>query len=431
MPESNISVNEWSPVKKQAIRFLSIFLLLYILVNPNDVVPYFHIIQRFTRQPFYHLVNWLSDTLLHIPNSLSNSIHTSTDTTFNYLVVLFAIVFAGLGSVVWLFVGKKSLNYNKLNEILFIILRYYLGITWIAYATLKVIHLQFPELTPITLLHTYGESPPRELAWNFMGYSTGFNYFVGMSEYVIGILLFFRRTYTLGNLIAIGALINILAFNYYFDDNVKLLSTILMVMSLLLLSKDIKPLINFFFRSKEVSIETTRFYTFNTKSKNLIFIVLKYGLILFVIFFDLYTFSARAKQLGYMGKKPSLYGAYEVRTFIVNKDTLKPITTDTLRWNKLIVSLAGKAAVIRMNNDIHYFVINTDTAKRTIKLTGRTDTANKYLFTYDLKDSVLLINGKHYHDSLRVQLKQMNLDSLPLLKHKFHWVIEHQKQLER
>jgi hypothetical protein len=264
-----------------------------------------------------------------------------------------------------------------------------------------------------------------------MGHSTGFNYFVGISEYIIGILLFFRRTYIIGNLIAIGALINILAFNYYFDDNVKLLSTMLMVMSLFLLSKDIKPLINFFFRSKEVSIETKRFYTFNTKSKNLLFIVLKYGLILFVIFFDLHTFSARAKQLGYIGKKPALYGAYEVNTFIINKDTLKPLTTDTIRWNKLIISLAGKAALIRMNNDMRYFVINTDTTKKTIQLIAKNDTANKYLFTYDLKDSVLLINGKHYHDSLQVQLKQMNLDSLPLSKHKFHWVIEHQKQLER
>ncbi len=430
MPEANISVNEWSLAKKQGFRFSFIFLTLYILVNPNDVVPYFHYIQRFTRQPFYHLVNWLSGALFHLPDTLSNSVHTSTDTTFNYLVVLFTIVFACLGSVIWLFVDKKPSNYNKLSEILFVSLRYYLGITWIAYATLKVIHLQFPELTPITLFHTYGESLPRELAWNFMGYSTGFNYFVGISEYIIGILLFFRRTYTLGNLIAIGALINILAFNFYFDDNVKLLSIMLMVMSLFLLSQDAKPLINVLFRGKAASIETSRFYSFDTKRKN-VFNVLKCVLIVIVIFFDLHTFSARAKQLGYIGKKPTLYGVYDVQTFIIYKDTLKPLTTDTFRWNKLVVSLPGKAAVVQMNNDMQYFVINTDSAKRTIQLVGKTDTGNKYLFTYDLKDSLLSLHGKHLNDSLQIQLKQVNLDSLPLLKHKFHWVIEHQKQLER
>jgi len=426
MPESNISVNEWSPAKKQAFRFSFISLSLYILVNPNDVVPYFHYIQRFTRQPFYHLVNWLSGALFHLPNTLSNSVHTSTDTTFNYLVVLFTIVFAIIGSAIWLFADRESSNYNKLNEILFVILRYYLGITWIAYATLKIIHLQFPELTPVTLLHSYGESSPRELAWNFMGYSTGFNYFVGISEYIIGILLFFRRTYTLGNLIAIGALINILAFNFYFDDNVKLLSIMLMVMSLFLLSKDIRPLTYVLFRGKTASIETSGFYSFDTKKRNL-FNVLKCILILIVIFFDLHTFSARAKQLGYIGKKPSLYGVYDVKAFIINKDTI----TDTIRWNKLVVSLPGKAAVVRMNNAMRYFVINTDTTKKTILLTAKYDTVNKYVFNYDLKDSVLSLHGKHLNDSLQIKLKQVNLDSLPLLKHKFHWVIEHQKQLER
>ena len=431
MPETNISVNEWSPVKKQAFRFLFIFLSLYILVNPNDVAPYFYIVQRFTRQPFYHLVNWLSGALLHIPNALPNSYHTSTDTAFSYLVVLFTVCIACIGSVIWLFADRKSVNYNRLSDILFAVLRYYLGITWIAYATLKFIHLQFPELTPITLSHTYGESSPRELAWNFMGYSTGFSYFIGFSEYIIGILLFFRRTYTLGNLIAIGALINILAFNYYFDDNVKLLSTMLMIMSLFLLSKDIKPLIDFFFRGKTASTETTRFYSFNTKRKNVIFNILKYGLIVFVIFFDLHVFSARARQLGYMGKKPPLYGLYNVKTFIINKDTLTPFTTDTFRWNKFVVSLPGKAAIILMNDNMQYFNINTDTIKKTIRLTAKNDTTNKYVFAYNLKDGELFIKGKHYNDSLQMQLKQINLDSLPLLKHKFHWIIERQKQLDR
>lgn len=430
MAESNISVNEWSPGKKQAFRFSFIFLLLYILVNPNDVVPYFYNIQRFTKGPFNLVVGWLSGILFHIPKALSKFNHTSTDTTFNYLIVLFTICFACLGSLIWFLADKKSLNYNRLHEVLFVVLRYYLGTTWIAYATLKVIHLQFPELTPITLLHTYGESLPRELAWNFMGYSTGFSFFVGISEYVIGISLFFRRTYTLGNLIGIGALINVLAFNYCFDDNVKLLSTMLMVMSLFLLSKDIKPLITFFFRGKPASIETIRFYGLNAQ-KILLLNILKCGLIFFVIFLDLHAFSARAKQMGYMGKKPPLYGAYDVQTFIVNRDTVKPLTTDTFRWNKLLVSLPGKAAIILMDNNMRYFTIKIDTAKKTMQLAGKSDTSNKYMLTYDLKDGVLIAGGKHLDDSLQMQLKQVNLDSLPLLKHKFHWVIEHQKQLDR
>jgi hypothetical protein len=150
-----------------------------------------------------------------------------------------------------------------------------------------------------------------------------------------------------------------------------------------------------------------------------------------VILFDLHTFSARAKQLGYMGKKPPLYGIYDVKTFVLNRDTLKPLNTDTIRWNKLAVSLPGKAAIMLMDNNMRYFSIQTDTVKKTIKLMAKNDTANKYIFTYTLKDSTLSVQGKHLNDSLQIQLKQVNLDNLPLLRHKFHWVIEHQKQLDR
>jgi hypothetical protein len=200
---------------------------------------------------------------------------------------------------------------------------------------------------------------------------------------------------------------------------------------LFLLSKDIKPLFNFLFMGKAASIDGVHFYSLNTKRKNVLLNVLKCGLIIFLIFFDLHTYSVKAKQLGYMDKKPPLYGLYDVKTFIINKDTLKPLTTDTFRWNKLVVSLPGKAAIIMMNDNMRYFNINTDTIRKAIQLTAKNDTFNKYVFTYDLKDSVLSIGGKHHNDSLQMQLKQINLDSLPLLKHKFHWVIEHQKQLER
>jgi hypothetical protein len=98
MPESNVSVDEWSPAQKQAFRFSFIFLLLYTLVKPDEVFPYLYIIQRFTRQPFHQFVNWLSGAFLNFSNTLSNSPHTSTDTTFNHLVVLFTLCIACIGS---------------------------------------------------------------------------------------------------------------------------------------------------------------------------------------------------------------------------------------------------------------------------------------------------------------------------------------------
>ncbi|HTD41273.1 MAG TPA: hypothetical protein VK671_11680 [Mucilaginibacter sp.] len=432
MPESALPLNEWSPGKKQVFRFFFIFLLFYILINPNDVIPYFSLVQKLFRQPCYSLVAWLSDVFLRIDIPAMDRYHTATDTTLNYLVVLFTVCVACIGSVIWMFIDKKSANYDKLNAVLVLILRYYLGITWIAYGTLKLIHLQFPELTPITLFHTYGDSLPRELAWSFMGYSTGFNYFMGIAEYILGISLFFRRTYTLGNLIAIGALVNILAFNYFFDDNVKLLSTMLMIMSLFLLSKDARRLSTFFFFGKIATLEEVSSRQLKTGLGNNALLVLKYALIICLIFFDIRSFSIKKKQFGYGVDKPPLYGVYDVKTFIVNKDTLKPLTTDTTRWEKLIVSsIPGKAGIMLMNNNIRYFVFKPDTLNKTIQLIAEKDTSNRYTFTYSLKDSVLSLKGRCRKDTLQIQVQQFDLSKLPLVNHKFHWIIDHQNRLKR
>ena len=145
MPEANFFINEWSPGKKQIFRFSFIFLLLFILINPNNVIPYFSFVQKFTRWPYYHLVNWFGSTFFNIPGTLSNTSHPATDTVSNYLIVLFTICTAVIGSVFWGLVDRKSPNYSKINEALIITLRYYLGLTWITYATLKIVHLQFPE----------------------------------------------------------------------------------------------------------------------------------------------------------------------------------------------------------------------------------------------------------------------------------------------
>ena len=432
MPQSNLAINEWSTGKRQVFRFFFIFLLLYILVNPNDVIPYFSLVQRLFRQPCYHLVVWLAGFFLKIKIPEKDLYHTATDTTFNYLVVLFSACVACLGSIIWWFTDKKSTNYSKLNAALILILRYYLAITWIAYGSLKFIHLQFPELTPIMLFHTYGNSLPRELAWNFMGYSSGFNYFMGIVEYIVGIALLFRRTSTFGNLLAIGALANILAFNYFFDDNVKLLSTMLALMSLFLLSEDARRLTDFFFFGKTVALNATERMQDNKGSGNITLPILKCAAVICLIAFDLHSFSIKKNQFGYGLTKPPLYGVYDVKTFIINRDTPGHLTADTTRWSKLLVSsIPGKAAIERVNNKLSYFVFKADTLNNSIQLIADNDTSNRYTLNYALKGDVLYLDGKHHNDSIRVRLQRFALNSLPLFKHKFHWIIDHQNRLRR
>jgi uncharacterized membrane protein YphA (DoxX/SURF4 family) len=433
MSQSGLALVEWTPIKKQAFRFFFIFFILYIFLTPNDIVPYSHILHKFYLQPCTNLIAWLSKDIFHIAGSAVKFINGTTDTVFGYLTILIIFSVALMGSAIWMLIDRPARNYNKLYAALIVILRYYLAITWIAYGSMKIIQLQFPPLTPAALLQTYGGSTPRGLAWTFMGYSAGYNYFIGFTEYAIGLLLFFRRTSALGSLLAFVALANIMAFNYCFDVDVKLLSTVLMVMTLFLLSKYMVRLINFFWLNKVVYPEDAAPYNFKNKWKNKTLLIFKVALILYVIFFDLYGDFARAKQNGGGVNKPPLYGIYNVKTFIHNKDTVKPLTTDTIRWNKLIVSsIPGNAGVMLMNDSLKYFAFDLDTFKKEIVMHSEKDTLDKYTFTYSQPGAdLLVILGKWHNDSLKINLQKYDLNKFLLVNRSFRWIVDHQIKIKR
>jgi len=161
-------------------------------------------------------------------------------------VLLLIAVVAVVASIIWSAVNRKPRSLNRLFYWLCVIIRFYVAATMITYGLVKVIKLQFPFPSLDRLLNTYGNSSPMGLAWTFMGYSKAYNYFTGCAELLGGILLLFRRTTTLGALIALMVSANIMAINYCFDVPVKILSTALVLMTLFLLGRDFKRLWNFF-----------------------------------------------------------------------------------------------------------------------------------------------------------------------------------------
>ena len=157
----------------------------------------------------------------------------------------------------------------------------------LSYGFVKVFKLQFPFFSPDRLLEPYGNSSPMGLAWNFFGFSKGYNYVMGFAELSSGFLLLFRRTTTLGAIVTFVVAGNIMAINYCFDVPVKLLSTALVVMALFLLAKDIHRLINFFFLNKPTNAANITAPVFRKKWQNITTVILKYGLILYVVIINI------------------------------------------------------------------------------------------------------------------------------------------------
>ena len=402
--ETTTAAASWSFTQKLLFRFFLILFLLYIFFNPNGVLPYSDSVFNFYIPPFHKLMVWIAKNILPISYPVTVFTNGSGDTTYDYVVIFFITAMALMAALVWSILDKRTKAYNKLFYWFRVIVRYYVAITMFSYGFVKVFKLQFPFFSPDRLLEPYGDSSPMGLAWNFLGFSRGYNYVMGLAELLSGILLLFRRTTTLGALVTLAVAGNIMAINYCFDVPVKLLSTALVVMSLFLLAKDIHRLMNFFILNRPAQAANISAPVFRKKWQNILLCVLKYALIVYVIIINIQQALSAMKQYGEAAPKPPLHGIYNIETFVRNKDTLAPLTTDTTRWNQLIVSYPGYAFIKMMNDSTRGFAFNADTVEKKIEMFSYRDTTKKSNFVYNFpQKNVLRLIGKLNGDSVVIR----------------------------
>jgi hypothetical protein len=415
----------WSTPRKVTCRFFVVFFILYVFFNPNGVLPYVDTAFDLYIQPFHKLAVWMAANILHLKEPITVFTGGSGDTTYDYVMLLFAVVLAGIGAIIWSVADRRARNYNNLFYWLTVIVRYYMAITMVTYGSIKIIKLQFPAPGPDRLIQPLGTMSPMGLAWTYMGYSTGFNYFTGFAEFICGLLLFFRKTATLGAVVGLVVAGNIMAINYCFDVPVKLLSTILLVMSIFLLSKDAIRLINFFFLNKVAQPANLTPHKFKKRWQNITLYIIKYVLIVYTLALTFYSDVQAMSQYGDKAKKPPLYGLYNVKSFVRNKDTIAPLTTDSTRWNKMTISYAGAARIKMMNDSTNRYDFKIDTIRHTITMNSYVDTVNLVYLNYVIHKDTLLLNGKFETDSLHIKLVKYDLKKFNLLNRGFHWVNEY------
>ncbi|GAA4338831.1 hypothetical protein GCM10023149_49130 [Mucilaginibacter gynuensis] len=414
----------WPLYKKVAFRFSLIFFLAFVVLNPNGVL--LDALHVYYIQPVHSLVVWSGAHLLHLPKPITIFTNGSGDTTYDYLIILLISVTAGAGALIWSVLDRRVRNYNNLFYWLLVVVRYYVAISMISYGCVKIIKLQFPGPTPSRLLQSYGDSSPMGLAWTYIGYSTGFNIFTGLAEFICGIFLFFRRTTIMGALLGLVVAGNIMAINYAYDVPVKIVSTVLFVMCLFILSKDAGRLINLLVLNKPALAANMAPHTFKRRWKNITLCVIKYVLVIYIVVSNFYGDWEARSQYGETAKKPPFYGIYNVESFIRNKDTIAPLKTDSTCWHKLIVSYPGYAQVKMTNDSISGYGMTVDTLKHTIKMELYGSNGNVTYFNYtEKKPDLLLLQGNHNNSVLQIKLRKYDLNNFILLRRGFHWVNEY------
>jgi len=400
----------WSFINRIGLKLVFTYLALFILLL---------FLALFLETP----LRWFAENILNWGADFKMESTGSGDRTFDYVRFGLNVILSLVLSIIWIVLGRKQSTYNTLFYWFKVILRVFLFLAMLLYGLVKIFKGQFADPSLELLLQPVGNMSPMGLAWTFMGHSFAYSFFIGFAEVLGGVLLLYRKTLTLGSIIIIGVMTNVVVMNFTYDIPVKLFSIHIVLMALVLLLADRHRVMNVFFKNKTAERVNYFVPSMNAILKKVISGIKVLILILLTVVVIIQCF-VRFNMRDQLKTKSEFYGIWESQLFIKNNDTLAPLLTDSYRWRYLIVNFKKKAAVKKTNDSIdrYHFEINKE-QEEIIFRHEKDSTPHRFLYKfYDTER--LNLRGILDGDSLYIQFKRKPETSFRLLNRKFHWVNE-------
>lgn len=402
-------------------RFAFCYFSLFLIFFQGQVFiviffPFLEFLDDFFITIYNNSIGWVGSVFLH---KELGKFRNGGDNLFNNVAVVTFLISSLIIAIIWT-IADKSKNHRKLLRAFYVVLRYFLAYMMFTYGLAKIFGIQFRYPAPGDLLRPLGDHSPFTLLWRFMGYSKTYSIITGSFEVLGGILLLFRKTTTLGAIISFGALCNVFILNVSYGINVKLFSLHLLVIAFVLMSEDLKQFYNFLILHKPASI-TVMQPVFDWQKK----LVPKILKTLFLGYLAYNVLSSPIKFLPELeAMKSSFYGAYNVEEFIINRASLPPLTTDSVRWKKMIVDNKWGITVQYMNDSTKWFSGTIDTVTKSVELKDFQDTTFKSKLFYTMSQPhKYLFEGTWRNDSIAVRLQKIDLNQFRLVNTKRSWIV--------
>ncbi len=398
----------WNFTLKFLVRFAVVFFALQILP-----------ILSFIGDDLYP---WVAKHVFSI-NEMSLEYSGSGDMYYNYMELFFCFCLAVFASIVWSCFNKKEKNYDTLLHYFLIFIRYYLAMSMISYGYAKVFYNQFGAPGLGRLLQPYGDSSPMGIAWTFIGASKPYTVFSGLAELTGGVLLLFRRTTLLGSIISFSVMLNVMMLNFCYDVPVKLYSTQLVILSLIVIACNGNVLWSALWSHKATEAEYYK-PLFQKKIVKIAALIIKCIVVIYFVVIGGYNQYQSVYDNGPDAPKAPLYGIYKPTELIKNNDTLK-LFSDSTEWKHLVIEYKGYASIRQLNDRKIKLAFNVDTLKKTIDYSDANDSLMKGSFKYAvLNDTTLNIKGIYKTDTINYTLGKVNVKAFRLINRGFHWVNE-------
>ncbi len=431
LPQQNGS---WTLLQKIGFRFFFIYIILY--TSPWDslsIIPGVGYLIDLYNQFFEWAVIKANEHFFRVFNikHVKPVFNGSGDTSFAWAANYFMLVVAGMAAIIWSLTDWRRKSYRQLNYLLCLFTRYSVALIAFGYGIQKIFALQMPFPMLSHLATPLGDLLPMRFSWLFIGYSAPYEIFSGVMEVLVAVLLLYRRTATMGALIATAVFINVMMLNLCYDIPVKLYSMNLVLLCLYLLANEYRRIACFFVLNKEAAACAVYHYPLTKKWMRVSRIIIKVAIVFLLgkSFYETLQY-ARESKITTVHKdfKP---GVYEVTQYVVNKDTLPALVTDTIRWKDVIFennqmgSINSGDTLFRRRYGRGYFIFEVDTLQPIINFKKtRQDVTNILSLHYLRPDSnTIQLWGKQKTDSLFIELKR-SARHFQLAEKQFHWLSE-------
>jgi hypothetical protein len=335
--------------------------------------------------------------------------------------------------VFWSILDRKRLEYRRLHAWLRVLVRIALALTLTSYGAEKIWPAQFPLLRPHQLLGHVGDYSRDQLFWAFIGTSHGYETFTGAVELLAATLLFVPQLAILGALVALAAMTNVFMLNVFYDVNVKNFSLHLMLMALFLLMPDVKRLVNAFVLNRTAA-PADQPALFRRKGLARMALVAQLAIGLAAISQSLLLAKSHAVSMNVFDQtRVPWYGVWNVTEFTLDGIVRPPLTTDELRWQRVVFDYYFNASIQRMNGAVINVRTRRDASHGTIAF-DRTVEPNpdaremygptwKADFLAEMRSpDLLLLHGRYNGRPAEVVMHREDVH-FPLTSHEMHWIV--------
>lgn len=416
----------WSQAKRFGFRFFFVYYILYSLstqiINSILFAQWIDMPDYATLWPVRIGIIWVAKYILRTRAEVVYADTGSGDKMFDWAIAFCVLVIALLASAVWFVVDRKRSNYTELSKWFRLFLRVALVSQMFVYGFAKAVPLQMYYPFPFRFLEPLRDFSPMGVLWTSIGISPAHEIFIGCAELAGGFLLMFPRTVTLGALVCLADMTQVLVLNLTYDVCVKLFAFQLIVMSLLLLGPDLEQLFRLFFRGEPASLAPAQSLFRSGRPNRIAGIALTvlWCWMVFANFLDLWR---GWHEVGGARPKSALAGIWTVEQLAIDGRPQQLLATDASLWRRITFDYPNWVHTQQMDDTLTGYSASLDAQRHTLTLTTSGNSGWHANFVYDRPDeSDLVLDGTAGGHQQHILLKRINSAEFLLTSRGFHWV---------